>query len=191
MKNTSSTLILLLGFSLTTVAQNSNLLFTDYNGNLNENQTSIVNNNLDLPSVKQNKTIIIDKTIFDNSSLELRLFDNQMLRLEEFDLDFGGINYRHWVGSNSIGDAAFLINGDRISGHISGEFGNYEIYPLGNGVHLFAELDSEEFGACGNEGEEQILTPKPVPEDKDENTATEKSAIGTECFIRLITPNTS
>lgn len=186
MKNTLFLLTLLLYFNLTTVAQTSNLLFADYSGNLNQNQENIINNNLELPSIRQNKTIIIDQNVFDDSSLELRLFNNQTLRLEEFDLGFSGINYRHWSGKALGGTAAFIINGDRISGHISGEFGNYEIYPLGNGVHLFAELDSEQFEPCGNDGEEQILIPEPVPADKEGSMSSEKSAIGTECFIRLI-----
>jgi len=171
---------------LTTIAQNSSLLFTDYSGNISENQASIINNNLELASVKQNKTIVIDNAVFDDSSIRLRLFDNQVLQLEEFNLGFSGINYRYWSGKALGGTAAFILNGDRISGHISGDFGNYEIYPLGNGVHLFAELDSEQFGTCGNENEEQILIPEPALEDKDGSVASEKSAIGTECFIRLI-----
>ncbi|MEN0049415.1 MAG: M12 family metallo-peptidase, partial [Bacteroidota bacterium] len=186
MKHALSILILFLYFIPMTIAQNFNLLFKDFDGNIDESQASIISNNLALPSVKQNKTIVIDKTVFDNSSLELSLFDNQRLQLEEFDLGFSGINHRHWVGRNQVGDAAFIINGDRISGHISGEFGNYEIYPLGNGVHLFAELDSEQFEPCGNEEGGEILVPEPVPADKDESVGSEKSAIGTECSIRLI-----
>ncbi|MEM8527724.1 MAG: zinc-dependent metalloprotease [Bacteroidota bacterium] len=185
MKHTLLILGILLICSWTSNGQNSTLLFNDYEGNVNSEQQNIIDNNLALPSVKQNNTIVIDQSILENPTLELRLFDNQILRFEEFDIGHSGINYRYWTGQNAAGDAAFLINGDRISGHISGAFGNYEIYPLGNGVHLFAELDNEQFDGCGNENEEQIFTPK------DNKQGTEKSVVGTECFIRLIVGYTS
>ncbi|MEN0048906.1 MAG: zinc-dependent metalloprotease [Bacteroidota bacterium] len=182
-------LLLLIVYQASLVAQNQ--LYEDFTGALTVQQSAILAQNLASVNIKQNKTILIKPSIFRERKFSVRLLDNQDILLAYDSLDFSGVNQRTWTGKlpNGLGSGAFVINGDRISGHISGTFGNYEIYPLGDGIHIFSELDNEQFGECGNRADEQnIAIPETVP--LDYNTSKdidyEKSAIGTECFIRLI-----
>jgi len=190
LKNIGIHLLLMMLLSFYAVGQNSHLYSESYT-KLNLEQAEIVSNNLKLPIVKINKVVFIDRSVFQNSSITVDLFDNQTVTFYRKNLEKSGIGFRHWTGQSKdgTGSAAFLINGNRISGHFSGNFGNFEIYPLGKGLHILAALDNTKFGSCGNEELEtdrENSLPEPVPIDKIGNNGSEKSASGTECFIRLL-----
>ncbi|MEM0993426.1 MAG: M12 family metallo-peptidase [Bacteroidota bacterium] len=168
-------------------------LFVDFSGTLTQNQQRILSNNLAITSTERNKAVVVDANIFEAASLRIELFDGQDIQFDQVVLNASGTTFKHWVGNlaGGIGTAAFILNGDRISGHFSGDFGNYELYPLDGGVHAFAKLDSEEFLPCGNEEAENTQPISPLPEQEKTSNPLKKSADGTECFIRLIVGYTS
>lgn len=170
-------------------------LFSDYKKPLHAKHLQIKNNNLQLPTVKRNRVIFIENKPAKDDLIQLQLFDNQQVIFQLQDIGYAGVNMPYRTGQtlDKTGSAAFIIHGKRMTGHLSGRFGNYEIYPLGGqGVHLLAELDNTAFKACGNESKyHRELIPEPVPIDKNVPSASEKSMAGTECFLRLLVPYTT
>lgn len=124
--------------------------------------------------------------------IEANLFSSVEIILHRRDVGFPGIQMDSWTGNSphDLTSGAFLINGNRIVGHISGPDGNFEISPLDNsGTHIILEYGLP-FEKCGNEGSaheslslpidgELLIKEKTRPPGRSEMT-------GTECFVRVI-----
>ncbi len=86
------------------------------------------------PNVMRARTVTLDRAAFDGGRMALPLFPDAELMAERRDIGFTGVRSRTWTGRlPDGGSAAFVINGDRISGTVSSTNGNYEFFPAGNG----------------------------------------------------------
>ncbi len=86
------------------------------------------------PTTSRARVVALDRRAFDADRITLQLFPDAELAAERMDIGFTGVRSRTWTGRLADGgSAAFVINGDRISGTVSSTNGNFEFFPAGNG----------------------------------------------------------
>lgn len=179
------------------------VLFMEYQGELENRQQSIINNLNNKETTKRLRVAQMDTSAFQNTRIVANLFADHSPLLEYSDIGHSGVKFRTWTGltANALGSAAFVINGNRISGHVVSTEGNYEIFPLGNeGVHAIVEHDDSKFRPCGM-GPEGRPSPRfDSPDDQNDNDLglpnrpaedQQRSVIGEECFVRVVVGYTS
>ena len=130
------------------------VLTSDFQGSLDSRQQSIYNNLNEKPTTKRARLAVLDTSVFNKDNFEANLFADHNPRLQKQDIGRSGVPLRTWTGNfpEVLGSGAFVINGNRISGHVVSTDGNFEIFPLGDeGVHAIVEHDISQFRGCGNE----------------------------------------
>jgi hypothetical protein len=86
------------------------------------------------PTVRRARTVTLDRSAFDGNRISLALFPDAEVTADKMDIGFTGVRSRTWTGRLAGGgSAAFVINGDRISGTVSSTNGNFEFFPGDNG----------------------------------------------------------
>ncbi len=188
-------------------------LMSPYNGSLDAEQSAMLQNLTEHKTTKRIRVVFIDVKDFNSQNLLVNPFPEISIPLTRIDLGPGGISLKSWSGNHpaSYSSGSFVLMGQRVSGHVSGVTGNFEIFPMGNeGVHAVIEHDNSAFEGCGNaapEPEDPGLKPnknkerryKPQRENGDEshpsggwhqiNSQIESN--GAECFVRVLVGYTS
>ena len=189
---------LLLGGILTSAQAQQNELATSYSGNLDSRGQSIISNLSEKETTKRLRIVKIDPGVFETDQLLANLFDDYQPSLIRQDIGRTGVSMRTWTGltTTELGSGAFVLNGNRISGHITSSKGNYEVFPLGDaGIHAIVEHDISQFRACGTENSPEPPPSPGLPDDGRDNDMDEynrprpegnRSVIGEECFVRVI-----
>jgi peptidyl-Asp metalloendopeptidase len=180
------------------------MLFEDYSGGLDSKQSSVVANLTAMETTKRSRIVKIDPGAFDQQEITVNFFDDHSPVLQYQDIGHTGVKMRTWTGNfpEDLGSGSFVINGNRISGHVVSLLGNYEIYPLGNeGVHIVVEHDGSGFKACGTDA---LISPRTrngkkddIEQDNDmglpggQKPSGQRLVAGNECFVRIIVGYTS
>jgi len=179
-------------------------MFSDFTGTLDSKQNSVVANLEAKSTTKRSRIVEVDVDIFNAREIKVNLFDDHTPMLQFQDIGRSGVTLRTWTGNfpEDLGSGSFVINGNRVSGHVVSIHGNFEIFPLGDeGVHVVVEHDENAFRSCGTDAMRIPAAPKEKKEDKGNdndmglpdhnNSAQTRSVSGDECFIRVIVGYTS
>ena len=135
------------------------------------------------------RPVVIEAASFSAKSLTANFFTDKSVDLEARDIGHTGVGrLKTWAGVSKgvLGSGAFIINGNRVSGHVTTTQANFEIIPLGEtGSHLIIEHNSKEFESCGN-----LVAPQEINPDMERSPGPEKNETRTpsdnECFIRVL-----
>ncbi|MGE3309595.1 MAG: M12 family metallo-peptidase, partial [Limisphaerales bacterium] len=99
---------------------------------------------------RRTRVASMDRGSFDGRRLKLELFPDIDVEAEYMDVGFTGVKGRTWTGRlPDGGSAAFLVNGDRVTGSIATAKGNFQIFPLGEGQYAVVEHDPRTLPECG------------------------------------------
>lgn len=100
-------------------------------------------------TTKRARAVSVDPGAFAGSQLNLQLFADANLTVERTDIGFTGTRHRSWTGRLSNGgSAAFILNGNRISGTVSSPEGNFQFFPAGEGECIVVQHYPEQFPDC-------------------------------------------
>lgn len=196
-------LALLLSTSLDGLAQNR--LFSDYEGSLDSKQKEVHQNLLKKSNHERVKLVTLDKSLLSRNQFVANMFPGHAPLITYFDIGASGVSFPVWTGKyEGLGSATFLINGDRISAHISSSTGNFELFPLDNGVHAIVQYDNSKWELCGDELDRQMGKKRTQPagvmphnDNAHKQSPDPQSLItgddpmqtqanGEECFVRVI-----
>lgn len=123
---------------------------------------------------RRTRVAALDRTAFAGRRLKLSLFPDLEVDAESMDIGFTGVEGRSWTGRLSDGgSAAFVIHGDRVMGSVATAKGNFQIFPLGDGLSAVVEHDPATLPDCGTgrvpvPPQQPGLRP-PVIQPRDEN----------------------
>ncbi len=110
---------------------------------------------------RRTRVAALDRTAFQAGRLRLDLFPDVVVEVESMDVGFTGVEGRTWTGRLADGgSAAFLIRGDRVMGSIATAKGNFQVFPLGNGLGAVVEHDPSTLPECGTG---RVLPPAELP----------------------------
>jgi hypothetical protein len=190
-------------------------LIEAYNGTLTQAQTAQVERLLAKESTKRLRVVSINMDAFKHDVILVKPFSDAIFQLGQIELDHPGIELPYWSGNHppTFSSGTFVLMGKRVSGHVSGIRGNFEIFPMGSeGVHAVVEHDNSAFGGCGTAGDRvdtgfkgkkyndiehvdpngyiQNRDGSIVKPDKNSNYNTPE-AHGDECFIRVLVAYTA
>ncbi|RLD18628.1 MAG: hypothetical protein DRI69_10005 [Bacteroidetes bacterium] len=167
-------------------------LLNAYRGDLNPAQQKVVNTLNAHRTTKRTRVATIIKEIFEQGQITANLFSDQNMLFSTQDIGITGVSNRSWTGNSieNLGSMAVIINGRRISAHITSVEGNFEIIPLdNNGTHLILEHDLSHHGTCGT----NELAPAIINTDEPDNSAfpievsrPQRTSVQSECRIRLL-----
>ena len=167
-------------------------LFAPANQELRTAESAVINELSSRATTKRIRVVEIDSASFEQSSIVANCFDDFSEEYTRQRIGHKGTSLSTWTGNqpDALGSAAFVINGNRISGHIVSPAGNYEVIPLDDfGRHAVIEHDISKFGACGE------ITPRPVQQLNPEQGQTHHQPLRisdeNECFIRVIVAYTA
>lgn len=95
------------------------------------------------------RVVSVDPGAFAAEQVLLQLFPNAELVAERMNIGFTGTRYRSWTGRlPNGGSAAFIINGQRISGTVTSPQGNFQFYPAGDGECIVVQHYPGQFPEC-------------------------------------------
>jgi len=110
---------------------------------------------------RRTRVAALDRTAFDGGRLKLDLFPDVVVEAEPMEIGFTGVEGRSWTGRLvDGGSAAFVIRGDRVVGSIATAKGNFQVFPLGDGLCAVVEHDPSTLPDCGTG---RVLPPPELP----------------------------
>jgi peptidyl-Asp metalloendopeptidase len=168
-------------------------LFDAFTGELNPSQQELINTLESHQTTKRTRVVSIDKSVFGQSEITANLFNDQTLTFYSRDIGTSGVSCRTWTGNSpeNLGSVAIIINGNRISAHMTSSEGSFEIFPLDNfGMHVILEHDLSQYGSCGNAEN----TPRSIDNNESEfefefevkKERPQRTPGSNECRIRLL-----
>ena len=174
------------------VMSQDNLLFTPLERNLNAEETAIIEHLESKATILRARQVSLNSKALTGGMIAVQCFDAPQVEIQRQRLAASGIDLPSWTGSFKarMGSAAFVVNGERISGHINSIDGNFEILPIGeDGEHILIEHDATKFEGCGDPHTTQA---QPDHEEYDYPKGKPLRLPGdNECFIRVIVAYTS
>ena len=100
-------------------------------------------------TTRRTRTVTVDPAAFTANQIAIQLFEDVALTAERMDIGFAGTRYRNWTGRTSNGgSAAFIINGNRVSGTLSSTEGNFQFLPSGDGECVVVQHYPGQFPDC-------------------------------------------
>lgn len=149
-------------------------------GELRADRAALFANLQGQPTTKRARPARLDPAAFAGGRFALALFPDHEVIVEQTDIGDTGIESRSWTGRLTTGgSAAFIINGDRVSGTISSGNGNFQIFPLGDGECVVVEQDPLKMRDCAVgrvTPPPRVPAPVPGPNPKDEPAPRARSA---------------
>ena len=199
----------LLAFCALFFAQGQNAVLQSYSGSLSEQQLTQLELLLARETTKRVRVVTINKAAFSYPIVVFQPFDDITISLQSQDIGPTGIDMPSWTGRemSTLSSGSFVFYGNKISGHVAGLTGNFELFPMGtDGIHAIVEHETGNFAGCGNDGEVQHNRPKhnkfrdhrndleEVPVDRDGNPIIPSGfngdpgspESGIECFVRVL-----
>jgi hypothetical protein len=113
------------------------------------------------PTHRRARVAALDRAAFQAGRLRLDLFPDVVVEAESMDVGFTGVEGRTWTGRLADGgSAAFVMRGDRVVGSIATAKGNFQVFPLGDGLCAVVEHDPSTLPDCGTG---RVLPPAELP----------------------------
>jgi hypothetical protein len=106
------------------------------------------------------RVVAVDPQAFDADQVQFLPFANAEFVATRMNIGFTGTRYRSWTGRlPNGGSAAFIINGQRISGTITSPEGNFQFFPSGNAECVVVQHFPGQFPECAAG---QVTPPPPA-----------------------------